>query len=253
MKNVIPYTKEIIFKSNIGEISSISLEHEEEVVGNSIEGIFKVSGEYKTHEISVNKEDFSYDLPFNIELDENIDTNSLSVDIEDFNYSFASDVLKVNIEFSITGERKKEETEDDKIEKNDADERSDSDERNEVVFDESILEKINEIENKEKEMKEEIKQVKEDKNEQQEQQKVEKEQKGQQTDQEEIKEVEEVEEKSIEEQEYITYHVHIIKEEETVESICKMYGTMENLVSEYNDLANIKTGDKLIIPEVQDE
>lgn len=251
MKNVIPYTKEIIFKSNIGEISSISLEHEEEVVGNSIEGIFKVSGEYKTHEISVNKEDFSYDLPFNIELDENIDTNSLRVDIEDFNYSFASDILKVNIEFSVTGERKKEENtkeiEQDKIEKND------EDERNEVVFDESILEKINEIENKEKEMKEEIKQVKEDQNEQQEQQKVEKEQKGQQTDQEEIKEVEEVEEKSIEEQEYITYHVHIIKEEETVESICKMYGTMENLVSEYNDLANIKTGDKLIIPEVQDE
>ena len=109
MKNVIPYTKEIIFKSNIGEICSISLEHEEEVVGNSIEGIFKVSGEYKTHEISVNKEDFSYDLPFNIELDEDIDKTTINVDIEDFNYSFASDVLKVNIEFSVTGERKQEE------------------------------------------------------------------------------------------------------------------------------------------------
>ena len=70
---------------------------------------------------------------------------------------------------------------------------------------------------------------------------------------EETKEVGEVEEKNSEELEYITYHVHIIKEEETVESICKIYNASESLVSEYNDLTNIKIGDKLIIPEVQDE
>lgn len=239
MKNVIPYTKEIIFKSNIGEICSISLEHEEEVVGNSIEGIFKVSGEYKTHEISVNKEDFSYDLPFNIELDEDIDKATINVDIEDFNYSFASDVLKVNIEFSVTGERKKEEVIEE-VKEDKKEEQSNEEERNEVVFDEAILEKINEIEKKEKEVQEEIKEEK--------MEEIKKEIKD-----EEKKEVVEIEEKNSEELEYITYHVHIIKEEETVESICKMYGTMENLVSEYNDLANIKTGDKLIIPEVQDE
>lgn len=234
MKNVIPYTKEIIFKSNIGEISSISLEHEEDVVASSIEGIFKVSGEYKTHEISVNKENFSYDLPFSIELDEDIDTSSVVVDIEDFNYSFTNDVLKVNIEFSVTGERIKEEVEEAKEEIEEKEET-----RNEVVFDETILDKINEIETKEKEMtevKEEIEEAKE-----------------------EVEEVEEAkeevvtEEKSVEEQEYITYHVHILKEEETVESVCKMYGTSESIVAEYNDLAAIKTGDKLIIPEVQDE
>lgn len=242
MKNVIPYTKEIIFKSNIGEICSISLEHEEEVVGNSIEGIFKVSGEYKTHEISVNKEDFSYDLPFNIELDEDIDKATINVDIEDFNYSFASDVLKVNIEFSVTGERKQEEVVEE-IEEEKIEEQSNEEERNEVVFDETILEKINEIEKKEKEIKEEIKEEK--KEEVKEEIKVET--------KEETKEVGEIEEKNSEELEYITYHVHIIKEEETVESICKMYNASESLVSEYNDLTNIKIGDKLIIPEVQDE
>lgn len=146
MKNVIPYSKEIIFKSNIGEISSISLEHEEEVVNNSLEGIFKVSGEYKTHEISVNKEDFSYDLPFSIELDEDIITSSVLVDIEDFNYTFSKDVLKVNIEFSVTGERKKEEVvEEVKEEKKDEEENDKEETRAEVVFDESIVDKINEL------------------------------------------------------------------------------------------------------------
>lgn len=253
MKNVIPYSKEIIFKSNIGEISSISLEHEEEVVGNSIEGIFKVSGEYKTHEISINREDFSYDLPFSIELDEDIIASTVVVDIEDFNYTFSKDVLKVNIEFSVTGERKKEEAKEEKgeeIKEEVAEEGEDSNSkdegtRNEVIFDEAIIDKINEItkneqeaEMKKEEAKEEIKQTTEIKEE---------------TDVKESIEEKIDATKSSEEQEYITYHVHIIKEEENVESICKIYEVSQELVGEYNDLANIKTGDKLIIPEVKDE
>lgn len=237
MKNVIPYSKEIIFKSNIGEISSISLEHEEEVVNNSLEGIFKVSGEYKTHEISVNKEDFSYDLPFSIELDEDIITSSVLVDIEDFNYTFSKDVLKVNIEFSVTGERKKEEVvEEVKEEKKDEEKEEENDKeetRAEVVFDESIVDKINELtENKveplpKEEKKAEVQEIKETK--------------------------EEVEVNNVEDKEYVTYHVHIIKEEENVESICKFYEVSQELVGEYNDLSNIKIGDKLIIPDIKDE
>lgn len=244
MKNVIPYSKEIIFKSNIGEISSISLEHEEEVVNNSLEGIFKVSGEYKTHEISVNKEDFSYDLPFSIELDEDIITSSVLVDIEDFNYTFSKDVLKVNIEFSVTGERKKEEVvEEVKEEKKDEEENDKEETRAEVVFDESIVDKINELtENKveplpKEEKKAEVQEIKETK----EEVKEEKE-----------KEVE-VEVNNAEDKEYVTYHVHIIKEEENVESICKFYEVSQELVGEYNDLSNIKIGDKLIIPDIKDE
>lgn len=248
MKNVIPYSKEIIFKSNIGEISSISLEHEEEVVGNSIEGIFKVSGEYKTHEISINREEFSYDLPFSIELDEDIIASTISVDIEDFNYTYSKDVLKVNIEFSVTGERKKEETKEEQVEEikeKVEKEQEDEETRNEVIFDEAIIDKINEISKNEKESeakmeeaKEEIKQIIE----------INESAETKETKEEKIEET-----NNIEEQEYVTYHVHIIKEEETVESICKIYEVSQELVGEYNDLANIKSGDKLIIPEVKDE
>ena len=40
MKNVIPFTKEIIFKSNIAEISSISLENDFKVEDEIINGNF---------------------------------------------------------------------------------------------------------------------------------------------------------------------------------------------------------------------
>ena len=60
MNCIIPFTKDIKFKTNIAEILSISLEHDftanpEEVLGN-----FTISGDYKSHEVSVNKEHFEY-------------------------------------------------------------------------------------------------------------------------------------------------------------------------------------------------
>ena len=53
--------------------------------------------------------------------------------------------------------------------------------------------------------------------------------------------------------EYITYHIHIVKESETIEVISSMYNSSIDLISEYNDLTNIGIGDKLIIPEEKDE
>ena len=53
--------------------------------------------------------------------------------------------------------------------------------------------------------------------------------------------------------EYVTYHVHIVKESETIESICKLYEVSSSLVNEYNDISNVSVGDKLIIPSYVDE
>ena len=66
MKNVIPFTKEIIFKSNIAEISSISLEHEYTIEDDKICGNFIVSGDYKSHELSINKDLFKYNKDFSV-------------------------------------------------------------------------------------------------------------------------------------------------------------------------------------------
>ena len=49
--------------------------------------------------------------------------------------------------------------------------------------------------------------------------------------------------------EYTTYHIHIIKESETIESICALYNSNANLLAEYNDLNEFKVGEKLIVVE----
>ena len=48
---------------------------------------------------------------------------------------------------------------------------------------------------------------------------------------------------------YKTYHIHVIKDNETVDSICQMYKSSKETIMEYNDLNDIAPGDKLIIPE----
>ena len=82
MKTKVPFTKDILFKSKIAEITSISLEHELSLEKGDISGVFIISGDYKTHEVCVNKEEFEYKLPFNVEVTENIDLDTLNFEID---------------------------------------------------------------------------------------------------------------------------------------------------------------------------
>ena len=50
------------------------------------------------------------------------------------------------------------------------------------------------------------------------------------------------------EEEYTTYHIHIVKENENVETICTMYNSNLSMLKEYNDLSAVNTGEKIIIP-----
>lgn len=52
-----------------------------------------------------------------------------------------------------------------------------------------------------------------------------------------------------EDSDYTTYHIHIVSEEENIETICNMYDTNINILQDYNDLTNIMPKDKIIIPE----
>ena len=51
---------------------------------------------------------------------------------------------------------------------------------------------------------------------------------------------------------FVTYHVHIMKESETLESICALYNVPTSLVSEYNNVDNITLGDKILIPKIDE-
>ncbi len=214
MRHIIPFSKEIVFKTNIATITSISLEHEEKIFDGEVNGDFIIFGDYKVHSDTTEKELFKYRLPFTTLIPDNIIKDSVKIEIVDFNYEIIDkDVLKVDISFSLEGNLKEEvETveEDRKYEK-ELDQ-----------FLDNIIEK-----------EEDIKEVREDK--------------------EEINEPQEIEVKKEDKDEYITYHIHIVKEEETIEVIMKTYGVSLDYLKEYNDISNIKVGNKIIIPQVKDE
>lgn len=236
MKQIIPFSKEIVFKTNIASVTSISLEHEEKVSDGEINGDFIIFGDYKIHNDTTEKELFRYRLPFTAIIPDNVIKDSVVVDIDDFRYEqIDEDVLKVNISFSLEGEerpleekaieeeRKYEEELDTFLEQIDNKGDVKDDDSNEL--EDNIEENSEELE--EREIIDNVKQeekIKEDKN--------------------------------IDNglhDEYITYHIHIVKEDETLDTIIRNYNVNLDYIKEYNDITNVQIGDKIIIPELLDE
>lgn len=233
MNCIIPFTKDIKFKTSISEILSISLEHEYTVNESEILGNFIVSGEYKSHEVSINKEHFEYVLPFSVNIAKKIDRESVDFAIEDFTYEIIDkDTLKVNIEYSVNAnEIKEEEPIFERVEDND------------VPFEE-ILDQIDEEinENRHEEVSPQKSQDETIKSE---------EQNLSDNERDEISEedkTELIDSVNIQEESFVTYQIHIMKETDTIESVCTKYNTTQNILSEYNDLSTLTIGDKLIIP-----
>ena len=224
----IPFESVIPFKTSIYEITKMSLEHDFNVNDGVVLGNFYVTGEYKAHEVSVNKEEFKYTLPFTVELNNRIKTDSLEFNIEDFSYDilegnklkvniedFSYDILegnklKVNIEYSLEAESLEEEREE-------------------------LFEEVPEEEYKEElEVLEEKEEVKE-------------EEKEERVSAEEEKTI--MESISSEDDTYVTYHIHIVKESETYETISTLYNVPTSLIKEYNNLEELSLGDKVLIPQ----
>ena len=82
MKQIIPFKKEIIFKTMINKVTSISLEHTLELKNSdTIIGDFIVSGSYKMTEASQIDEEFSYKIPIEIAIDKKYDVTIFLLDI----------------------------------------------------------------------------------------------------------------------------------------------------------------------------
>ncbi len=250
MKQVIPFYKEIVFEKQIANITSISLEHNEKVIDSEVSGEFIIYGEYKTHNDTTEKETFRFKLPFTALIPDDVDLETINVDITDFKYEqIDSDVLRVDIDFLLEGkelERFKDNQmlEDEILEKLEEEEKID-------YLDEQIDNILNVEENdderdfnldilsnndvnvtlNEPEKVTDVVPLKEDDKVIQEQTQV----------KEEVKE------------EYITYHVHVVTSNDSVESIMKMYNANLDTLKEYNDIKELKVGDKVIIPFIADE
>ncbi|MBE6149465.1 MAG: LysM peptidoglycan-binding domain-containing protein [Firmicutes bacterium] len=206
MKKIIPFNNEITFKTNINEITSISLDHNLKLDDNSITGDLVISGSYKINDISINLEEFKYDIPIDIEIGKNYNLDEVLIDIEDFYYEIINNnVLSVNIEVSI--DNLKEIPMEENV-------------KNPIILEDNIVavDKIEEntVENLERIEVSDVKSLFdgfEDSNES-----------------------------------FSTYKVCIVKENDTLESIILNYGISKEELIEYNDVSNIKPGDKLIIP-----
>ena len=217
MNLIIPFTKDIKFTSSISEITSISLEHEYTVNNDEILGNFILNGDYKTHELSVNKEHFEHVLPFRVDISTRIDRESVDLAIQDFTYEIKdNDTLKVNIEYCVNALELKEENKQEENKQEELFERVEDDDTLE-----DMLDNMDEITDEDRNVTEDDKKT--------------------------ILE-------SINEQDesFVTYHIHIMQENDTIDTICTKYNTTSNILNEYNDLSTVAIGDKLIIPDLNE-
>ena len=106
MKKIINYEKDIEFNTKIGEITSISLEDFFDIEENKLEGHFLINGEYKTNELSINKESFEYKLPLEYELDDDVDLETIKKEIDNFEYKVNDNILNIIIDYSLAYEVK---------------------------------------------------------------------------------------------------------------------------------------------------
>lgn len=253
MKSIIPFTKELDFKTKVSEITSISLEREFEVNTSSIEGSLYVSGDYKSHEVSANVTPFNFKIPFTIEIPDNLVEESITLEISDFAYEMEENSkIKVSIELELSGEEKEEEEEpEDEVTPIEVD----GEEIVKMLEEESEKEKEEERKEQEELPEEEIIEEKAE---------TEVESKDETREAQEEDEEKETREETVEEMtsenviitgasntpdEYTTYHIHIVKEGETIETICTMYNSNLSLLNDYNDLSEVSKGMKIIIPE----
>ncbi len=268
MKNIIPFKKDVIFKTNLSEITSISLENTLSLDKDKITGDFIVSGEYKISDTSTTVEQFTLNLPFEIVMDERFDTKKATIDIDDFYYEIVNNnVLSISIDVLIDKLEEKPLIDlDDLVDVEPVRDIIDSEEDNmeSENFDIREIEKTNilteekEFENK---LVEEIVEEKEeirDIGEEREETKDTVEEKQDVIRKNDF-EKEIVEEKinslfnqfSSDSEVYVTYNVFILRDGDNLDSIMEKYGVTEETLKKYNDLSNLKIGDKLIIPSPQ--
>ncbi|MDY6015261.1 MAG: LysM peptidoglycan-binding domain-containing protein [Bacilli bacterium] len=276
MKKLVPFTKEIEFKTMISKVTSISLEHTLRVEkDNLISGYFILEGTYKMTQASQIDEEFSYKIPVDIELDEKYDTSNITLDIDDFTYEVIDEEkMRLNITLCIDNIEEKEVVlpVEDVIEDFDALELEDKnsgnrESKNDEVLDDLFLDTSKKVP-LEFDSKKEI---------------VEEESEQNNNDNTTINNAESVEtsneliyenntsnnntnndtnkpqmvnnnvssifssfKDNIET--YKTYSVYIMKEEDTIDVVLQKYGVTREELEEYNDMSDIKTGSKIIVP-----
>lgn len=236
MKQIVPFKKELPFKTKVSDITSISLERDIKVTDEGVvTGTFYITGDYKMNEGSINREKFSFDLPFDITLDPRYDISTVNTDIEDFYYDIKNeDTLKVNIDLFIEADYLPEPIEDKKEEEQEAEK---------VIEDNKDEELVDVIELNDRSTT--IDKVDADRTNVIDNNKIEEDSDSSSIEQDLFSNLDNTET-------YTTYYVYIVKEEDTIDKIITRYSITKEDLEYYNDIADIKVGDKIIIPKTRE-
>ena len=214
MKNIIPFKKDVIFKNKLGEITSISLENTLKMIDGVIDGDFIISGEYKKDLDSKESEPFNLEIPFKSVIEERFITDNAIIDIDDFFYEIKdNNTLSISIDILV-----------DRLEEKPLikiDDKPEIEEKETIDIFEEIDTRETSIEEKENnnDIKEEIK----DK-------------------------ITTIFNTDNNEETYVTYNVCIVRDKDTLESILEKYNISKEEVEKYNNISELKIGDKLLIP-----
>ena len=238
MKKIVPFNNVLSFKTKVSEITSISLEHEIQKSDDAISGKFIIEGDYKNLIGDIETEKFSFELPFDIALGVRYERDNMVVDIDDFRYELVdSNRLKVNIDLYIDGDiipdEDEEVIEEEKVidekrgilkemDEIEGDSRIDMDNdflEDTIDFSKNIIEEVN----KEPMETEASTIVNENNN---------------------INIFGNISDNET----YATYKVYTVMDTDTIDGIISKYNISKELLGEYNNIEDIKSGDKLIIP-----
>lgn len=200
MKKIISVNKDLEFRNNLAEVTSISLEHDLKLENGNISGDLLIAGSYKMNDTSINVENFDFKIPIDIEISERYNLDKLTIDIDDFFYEVIDNSsLKVAIDIALDNiEEIKEEIKEEVIEVKPFPMLEAEEDRMEVNDVKSLFDTFDEST-----------------------------------------------------ETYATYKVCIVKEGDTIESILLKYNVTKELLEQYNDLSELKIGDKLIIPNAK--
>lgn len=234
MKKIVPFSKDLMFKTSILEITSIALDNTLKLDENIVTGEFIISGTYRMIG-SLEETDFKFNIPVDITIDSKYDTSKCLVSIDDFSYEIINEEkLKVNISVMLDDLDIKEDEEVSKIEVIDTVDSLDT--RNEKEFT-MLDEELNNVLEINSQMNNQVNNSKPD----------------------EVKENTKLDNNlnifnatMTDTHEYSIYRVYTMKEDDTLELIYEKYNVNKEILSLYNDLDNLSVGSKIIIPSVDE-
>ena len=208
MNEIVSFTKEIEFNTNIDKIESISIEHTLNLDGDStIKGDLIISGTYRITPVTLIDSPFSYKVPVDIVMDSKYDLSNMTIDIDNFTYDVLdNNKLSIKVDLILDNLTKKEEQEE-IIDVNDLFLEKEEDTNLEIPVEEKC------------------------------------EKKEEQNDNESL-----FSNFNSSIETYSTYSVYVMNENDSIDMIMEKYKVSRNDLEEYNNLNDLKTGTKIIIP-----